>query len=460
MAVTVAEATPLVSGTGATSISTAAFTPPADERLVACMSLDSQATTPITSTCSDSLGGTWALVVEADNASVPGRSGASAVWVRTTLTTATSMTVTAGGAGGDAIGVQVYRVVGDGALVIGGTGIGGSTATQTQTPTVLTSTGTGGVLLLAATDWNATGTMTSTDLTEVGFNIPTRIAGMAGYETLGGPGPQTVQISTGGAAPELTWAAVEIIEQAPSGSSRSRRRWSRRAFPISRRTSIPGNVSTRSGSQPPTRPLARPPAWRAFASRVITAPDPGGLTPAAATHDVTHELTAAAVVGVNAAATHDLTVGLGGAAVRGALAGGTFPLTIGLAGAATRDVPAAGAHALTASFTADSEVGSGAAATHGLTLGLAGAAVRGALAAGTAPLTHTLTAAATRDVPAAAAQALTAAFTAAAAVASGATRVGRLTAAPAAGAALTAAAAGTGSHLTARAAGAPTLTGA
>lgn len=208
MALAVALPVAVISGAGGTGTS-ASFTPSTGDLLVVALCTDSVLTTAVTHTLSDTAGGTWTQHAHADFASVA-KSGAASMWSRP-VPSGTSMTVTAAG-GPDVVRAQVFRVSGQAASPIGASNVGAS-STDPDTVAALTSTQANSVLFVAATDWNQTGSPTSSDLTFVGFDAASFISGGFGYKVLGPAGAQTANLNWGG-TPEGTWAALEIKELA------------------------------------------------------------------------------------------------------------------------------------------------------------------------------------------------------------------------------------------------------
>lgn len=198
-------------------ITSASFTPPANSLMMCAISTNSNAQATLVSV-SDSEGGTWQEEVRR-NLTEAGLEGHASIWRRTTAVTTTSMTVSvrrtndSGGTGAfDRVSAKVYVITGQHAAPIPTTGEGSST-TNNLTASIFTSAHANSLALVAATDWNANGTPTSSDLTLDTFNHAGVLSGLSGYKSLGTAGAETANLDAAGtAAAEWNWCAVEIRE--------------------------------------------------------------------------------------------------------------------------------------------------------------------------------------------------------------------------------------------------------
>jgi len=203
-------------GSSSNTATSSSFIPAKNELLVACVSLDSSASTDPLSTCSDSLGGTWTRNrnCASGDGDTPSASGAASVFTRPVgINDVTAMTVTASGdvALCGAISFVVYRVsTRDGSLPLtGATGHGTSSANKFTA--ALTSTFDYSTLLLAALDWGALGAPSSPELTYISGTQGGFISWIQGYRYLGPKGAQSVTIDGfGTSTTEWRWAALEI----------------------------------------------------------------------------------------------------------------------------------------------------------------------------------------------------------------------------------------------------------
>ena len=201
-------------------ITSASFTPPAGALLVCCVSMNSNGVGTLASV-SDSQGGTW--VEDVRRNFTDGLEGHASVWHRlnapnTSMTVSVRRTNSSGG-GGDPdfnrISAKCYVVTGAHASSPVPTVGEGSSATNNLTASIFTSAFANSFAFVAATDWNANGTPTSSDLTVDAFHHAGVLSGMSGFKSLGATGAKTANLDAAGtAAAEWNWAAVEVREDA------------------------------------------------------------------------------------------------------------------------------------------------------------------------------------------------------------------------------------------------------
>lgn len=180
------------------SISTASFSVSVGDLLVAV----ADAAGPIT--ISDSQSGSWNTALSLFSGSF------KAVW--RVISSAGSMTVTFDDTTDTYVAGSVLKYVGaKNSSPIGQTGNGSST-TNNITPTIFTSTADNSYAAVMGADFNALGTITSSDLTiQTSNQIPASYA--SGYKSLGTAGSETANLNAAGTgAADWQWLAVEILD--------------------------------------------------------------------------------------------------------------------------------------------------------------------------------------------------------------------------------------------------------
>lgn len=199
--------------TGAATVTTASHNPPA-ALLVACCNSNSGSGQSVTHAITNN--GTalsWSQIDLANFGSVAQSGAASAFWAPlSSARTGMTDTLTASGTGPIPPSLQLYVVTAaDMVTPVGGKAKGGSAA-NTLAPTSFTVAQAGSVGFWVATDWNANGSPTSSDLTLSPFTSAGNISGCSGYKSLGAAGSSaTANIDAPGtAAAAWTWLGFEI----------------------------------------------------------------------------------------------------------------------------------------------------------------------------------------------------------------------------------------------------------
>lgn len=196
-------------------ITSASFTPPAGALGVVCISTNSNGQATLVSV-SDSQGGTWTEQVRR-NLTEAGFEGHASIWTRNSGLPNTSMTVSvrrtndSGGTGAfDRVSAKAYVVTGQHATPVPTTGEG-SSSTNNLTASIFTSAHTNSFAFVAATEWNANGLPTSSDLTIDAFNHAGVLSGLSGFKDLSTAGAETANLDAATtAAAEWNWAAIEV----------------------------------------------------------------------------------------------------------------------------------------------------------------------------------------------------------------------------------------------------------
>lgn len=206
--------------TSGLSITSAAFTAPADALLVACCSNDSTAVNEVTGAISDSGGLVWTQRA-LRSALETTAGGYSAIYTART-TSAVSRTVTWNPTWGTADSfrksVKLYVLTGvdvDGTPVdtVGASNEGGSTTNNLTTTSI--TPGANGLLIVCDTDWQQRGTITSTDLTIDPGDYATQISVASGYKTCTSGVGVTGNLDAGGSsAAQHKWCQIIVREVA------------------------------------------------------------------------------------------------------------------------------------------------------------------------------------------------------------------------------------------------------
>lgn len=206
------------------AIQSASFTPPDNSLLLVCLNSDTlhSATNDMVASVTDSNSGNWTVAVENDENSGTNSSGTvgghASFWY-TKITTGTSMTVSArrvsGNIGDQGLTFKVYVITGhDTANPIGAIGKNFSTATNNITPNGYTSTFANSRGFGCATDWDAKGAPTSTDVGETNQSLVTVLSYISTYKAANTASAGTIvpfNFDAGGSSgTRWRWAAVEI----------------------------------------------------------------------------------------------------------------------------------------------------------------------------------------------------------------------------------------------------------
>ena len=173
-----------------TAVTSTSFTPPNNSMIVVCVNADSQwDASAQTVTVSDSLGGAWNLIVEADQSVIAGGSGNgghASLWYRL-VTTGAAMTVSAthtvGGYDGGALTFKRYIVTGHDPSSPVGTNVGQNYSLNVNsiTPNAYVSTTANSRAFGCATDYDNQGVPVSSTHTVDGFQIG-GLSGMSMYK--------------------------------------------------------------------------------------------------------------------------------------------------------------------------------------------------------------------------------------------------------------------------------------
>lgn len=221
MALAIDASTPVRVNTATATATTATFTPPAGSLLVAATSMNTSSsgsgTVSIANTGSAL---TWTLQKLA-NKSNGGQPGAATIHTASAASGAITVTATTTNnlAGTLITSLKVYVLTGAATTnPVGGSNSGGST-TNNLTTTAFTSTGTASLAVFAATEWNALGAASSSDLTaDVVVASGDSIDGLSGYKTIAASGSSvTANLDAAGTgAAAWSWCGVEILAAAGS----------------------------------------------------------------------------------------------------------------------------------------------------------------------------------------------------------------------------------------------------
>lgn len=217
-------------------ITSGAFTPPDSTLLVACVNTDTDISTNITVSVSDSLGGSWTQQIEADEGTeAAGGGGHSSSWTRL-VTTGASMTVsvrrTTTGGGDNRVSCKVYVATG---VDVGGTAVDTTGAANRGTSTTNNLTtdsvtpGATGLVFANGTDWNVLGIPTSSDLdgedspgTEDGATYAS-VSVVSGFKACtSGVGVTANLDAAGAAAADWQWTQIVAREAAITDTPQGR----------------------------------------------------------------------------------------------------------------------------------------------------------------------------------------------------------------------------------------------
>lgn len=220
-------------GTGTTG----SFTAPANSLLVLCAITDTAAgTTPTLTISNTGTSLTWSEKVRRGDAA--GTGGCCAI-VRALNASSQSITVTATwsninvGAVGETRGkVKIYIVTGHDTTTPDGTTGQGSSTTNNLSVTAYNSTANNSRGFGCAEDWNALGTVTSSD-TEVALECAGSVSGVALYKATdtatSGTGVSMNFDAAGSSAADWNWVAYEVVPAAGAGGRTTK---NTRAFPL------------------------------------------------------------------------------------------------------------------------------------------------------------------------------------------------------------------------------------
>lgn len=213
MAVSVAAA--YVANDGGTSVTSGSFDIAATDLIVMVGHCDTTAdSTAATFTLTDNQTPdlTYTNIIQRDGTDGDGGGVVARYYASTGAITGYNATLAVNGAGGanDSPAIKFYKFAStdfDSADVVGASTENNLT-TDPQTSASITAE-TSGTGICAWTDWNQTGTPTSSDLTMTGFNTAGDISGGSGYKTLTAAAGATANMNSG-AAPSGNYVWFEI----------------------------------------------------------------------------------------------------------------------------------------------------------------------------------------------------------------------------------------------------------
>lgn len=110
----------------------------------------------------------------------------------------------------DSPSMACYKITGHDTADMLGAIAEGTLSTDPQTTTGITSETAGGLFFANWTDWNQTGTPTSSDLTVSGFDTSGDISGASGYKSIASAGVSTTGNMNSGGTPAGNWTSFEI----------------------------------------------------------------------------------------------------------------------------------------------------------------------------------------------------------------------------------------------------------
>ena len=203
----------------------ASFTPPNDSLLVVCIACDTAGGTTPTTTVS---GGGWTYTSRGLRGDAEGTGGYVEIYTAP-VTTGASMTITAtvnnmglSGTSQQRGRAICYVVTGQGASPIGAAAENSASNTN-WTPAGPTTTAANSMVFAAAEDWNASGSPTSSDLTETAFSFNVSggttspvLSGLFGYKTVASAGATTLNFDAAGTG-DWNMVALEIKEAGGGG---------------------------------------------------------------------------------------------------------------------------------------------------------------------------------------------------------------------------------------------------
>lgn len=225
MAVLVDASTParasVATTAGGATVVTASFTPPNNSFLVACLEADTSAAEAFTMTASGG-GLTWTKQAERNGTDTT--AGGYAGIFTAPVTTGASMTVTLtrtqAAANSGRMSLKVYVLTG---ADNGGTPVDtitasntGTGATQTDQALTTLTPGATGLLMVAATEWNALGACSSSDLTADHAEYASILDVIDGYKVCTSGVNVTGHLTSAAGTPQWKWA--QIIVRAPAST--------------------------------------------------------------------------------------------------------------------------------------------------------------------------------------------------------------------------------------------------
>lgn len=211
MAVTVDNTIARVSNDGGTSVTSGSFNTTTGDGLVACFNTDTDNNSVLPGVAiSDNQAPDLTWVAINDRGPVDAGHGWAGNWYAAAPGIISGLTVTGTCNGGaDSPSVKIYKLTGHDAADMAGAINEGNLTTDPQTTTAITSE-TAGAFFANWTDWNETGTPTSSDLTVAGFNTAGDISGASGYKSIGAPSSSVTGNMNSGGTPDGNWTAFEI----------------------------------------------------------------------------------------------------------------------------------------------------------------------------------------------------------------------------------------------------------
>lgn len=220
MAVTVDNAVARVSNDGGSAVTSGSFDVAAGDLLVVCGNADQlNDSTVDVLLISDNQTPDLAWVAGPIRGASDSGAGLVASWYFHSAGAISGLTVTlTAGVSNDSPSIKVYKCTGhDSADILGAVNEGDLT-TDPQTTTAITSE-TAGAYFAAWTDWNQTGTPTSSDLTESGFDTSGDISGASGYKAIGSASESVTGNMNSGGTPAGNWICFEIRAAAGAGGT-------------------------------------------------------------------------------------------------------------------------------------------------------------------------------------------------------------------------------------------------
>jgi len=211
VAVTVDNTIARVNNLGGTTATSGSFDVASGDLLVVCANSDEDlgaCNFAISDNQTPDLG--WTLI--ADRTDVDGNEGGVAAYFYHSASSISGLTVTitvSGDATTDSPSIKVYKCTGhDSADPLGASGEG-NLSTDPQTTTAITSE-TAGAFFCLWTDWNQTGTPTSSDLTISTFDMALNISGASGYKSIASAGASVTGDINSPATPLGNYIVFEI----------------------------------------------------------------------------------------------------------------------------------------------------------------------------------------------------------------------------------------------------------
>lgn len=195
-------------------ITSAAFTPPTNALIVVCVATNSLGQATVASV-SDSQSKTW--VEHARRNLADGNEGHASIWsadgfANSSMTISVRRTNGSGDPDTNGIWVKAYVITGEHSTPFVQASEN-SSGTNNLTASLFTSTHANSFAFVSASEWNALGAPTSSDLTIDAFHQAGFMSGVSGFKDLGTTGAETANLNAGGSGTAAwNWVAIEVRE--------------------------------------------------------------------------------------------------------------------------------------------------------------------------------------------------------------------------------------------------------